>query len=517
MKQANTTDETMIIDAEYQELPNQIEIEGLSEAEVKKLYPLLQNFIKSYQAKAENVSDEEWLTKQLAKELPEKSLAEIQETSKQSVDFINEFEENLKSVNKACSEGQRKEVWFANKVAESSVGVAINEYGNYLEQINTTLENSNKQMMRTVLTKAGRISQCFNLDGFIAEQHAVNTFNQEAILKNSNYFAEVKVPEAGEVYGKNSFDLVIKDKVSGKIVQQYQAKYGVDAKATIELLKRGNYNNQRLLVPTEQVEAVQKAFPNKTVQGYIGDDTLGIQSKELTKEQAKDLQKAVQEKSKIQQQEWSHYNTKELALHLGKNSALAGMGSAVLAAGIITATKAIQGEKIEADEMIELALRTGSDTGIKTATAGAIHVGIEKGFITVLPKGTPIGMISAVACVGIENAKIAIKIAGGELSVVEGFDHMGRTTTALCYGLGWGATGAVMGATAFSFIPVIGTFVGAIVGGMIGYMAGSEVGKSVYEGTKKIVKGAANIVKSAYNGVKSGAKAVVSFVKSIFS
>ncbi len=47
-----------------------------------------------------------------------------------------------------------------------------------------------------------------NLDGFIAEQELVNSFNNSAVLEGSKYRAEALTPD---VYGKNSFDIVIKD------------------------------------------------------------------------------------------------------------------------------------------------------------------------------------------------------------------------------------------------------------------------------------------------------------------
>lgn len=144
--------------------------------------------------------------------------------------------------------------------------------------------------MRTVTTNTGEISKCMNLDGFIAEQNAVNTFNMRAQLESSKYVAEVKVPEPGETYGLNSFDTVIKDSTTGKIVHQYQFKFGKNSKATIDLLKGGNYNNQRFVVPLEQVEDVKNAFPGKSVEAYMGGtDVVSIKSGTLTKEQAKKL------------------------------------------------------------------------------------------------------------------------------------------------------------------------------------------------------------------------------------
>ena len=44
-------------------------------------------------------------------------------------------------------------------------------------------------------------------------------------------------------------------------------------------------------------------------------------------------------------------------------------------------------------------------------------------------------MIANIACVGIEDIKILMKVASGELTMQEALDKMGRTTTAMIYGL----------------------------------------------------------------------------------
>ena len=53
--------------------------------------------------------------------------------------------------------------------------------------------------------------------------------------------------------------------------QNYQLKFGKDAKATIDLLERGNYNNQRVVVPSEQLEEVQEYFKEKGIHVKILD------------------------------------------------------------------------------------------------------------------------------------------------------------------------------------------------------------------------------------------------------
>lgn len=234
--------------------------------------------------------------------------------------------------------------------------------------------------MRTVTTNTGEISKCMNLDGFIAEQNAVNTFNMRAQLESSKYVAEVKVPEPGETYGLNSFDTVIKDSTTGKIVHQYQFKFGKNSKATIDLLKSGNYNNQRFVVPAEQVEDVRNAFPGKSVEAYMGGtDVVSIKSGTLTKEQAKKLQLDAREKNVLPRNDWNSFNTKELALNIGKNAGLAGLNAAIITTGFDLVAKKVQGEQIDADTTIETALKTVASkvwSGAKKV-AGKIGSGVK--------------------------------------------------------------------------------------------------------------------------------------------
>lgn len=493
-----------------------IKIEGLSEQEVKSFKLLLEKFMQSYSAKPQNISDKDWLKTQLQEELPSLTNEEAEKMSLEAFDSIAEFDKNLISINAACDSGTNKEDWFANKIAEASTGVSVIEYGNYLQGIDTAISNGNSQMLRAVTTNAGEISQCLNLDGFIAEQNHVNTFNMQAALANSPFRAEVKVPEAGETYGLNSFDTVITDASTGKIIHQYQFKFGADAKSTIALIKDGNYNNQRIVVPAEQVAEVQKAFPGKSVEAYIGGtDAVPVRSKELTKQQVKDLQLDAQQKNSIPSNDWNKYSNFELAKNIGLQAGLVGVQGAAITTGFNLVAKVLSGEKIETNEMVNIALTSGADAGVKAATAGALKAGVEKGVIGLIPKGTPIGIIADIACLGIENAKILGKLASGELTVMQALDRMGRTSTAMIYGMSWGAKGMAIGAAALAWIPVVGPIVGGIVGGMVGYMAGSKVGSAIYTGVSKVYSTAKSVAKATWSGIKSVGRSIGSGLKSL--
>lgn len=495
-----------------------INFEGLSDEEVKKFVPVLKDFMQAYADKDKNIDDKEWLKRKLKEELPELTEEEVEGCSEDIITGVKKVDENIESIEKAHTKGIKSDEWLLDKLSDASIGMGINGFGDYLSDVDRTLENANAQLLRTVLNQDGSISYCQNLDGFIAEQMHVNTFNEQAALNLSPYVAKVQVPEPGTVYGRNSFDAVICDKYTGKIVHQYQFKYGSDAKATIAMLKNGNYNNQTIIVPKGQVEEVQAAFPGKTVTDHIGNTAkVTVGSQPMSKEDVKAFPNNVQEKSMVRKDSWNSFETKKLIKGIAVTSAGIGVISAGITAGFEIASKAFKGEKIEGEEVIKTALVSGADAGIKCAAAGALTVAVRKGTITVLSKSTPAGVIAGMVAVSIENVKIAAKVAAGELTVKEGLDRMARTSVAMTYGLGWSVTGSLMGAAALSFIPVVGPFLGAVVGGGVAYCAGAKFGNMVYDSAKKIATVAKNVVKSVCNGVKNTTSSICTGIKNFFT
>ena len=469
-------------------------IEGFTEKEAGEIRELFTRFLNKYKENPQR-DMEEWLSEQIQTELPEKSEEETIRMAKEIKESIKEYDEDLESLTKSCKKGITKESWFADRLQDSAKGMSVNKFGNYLYGIDRGLEQSNQQMLKTILRNDGEINQCLNLDGFIAEQQQVNDFNNEAALKGSPYRASVCVPENGQ-YKKNSVDVEIHNvKTNQKGVERYQLKYGKDAKTTIEMIKRGDYRNQRLVVPTEQVEEVQQAFPNKTVTDHIGgSEKIDISSRPLSKMQIKQIQSGVQENGVFPTTDWNTYQTKELAINIGKNAGKAGISAAFMGMGMNLAKKVFSGEKIEADEVVKEAIETGSDTCVKAAAGGALKVASEKGAVSILPPGTPAGTLAKIACVGVENVKILWKVAKGDLTMSEAMEHMGRTRVSMYAGLSAGAIGTGIGAAALSWIPVVGPLVGGVVGGTVGYMAGSKFGEKIFNGAKKVVKKGVELV-----------------------
>lgn len=496
--------------------------EELAENDTKVLLPLMEKFSRSYDQKAESLSDIDWLKGTLKEELPEKSDEEIQKDAEEIVNGIKEQDKCYASISEFCDNGGTKEKWVAKKISEACTGMEVAQFGEYLSNIDEVLAQNNREMVMAILNKSGAVSQNPNLHGFIAEQYHANAFNRNAVLQDSSLRAEVLRPE-GQAYAKNSVDLLIKDmSQNGKVVERIQVKFGKDADATVRLLGKGDYRSQRALVPEGQRDAVAEKMPSKTVIDKIGgDDKTGdVASDPLSKKEALKMEERAQEKGRLPKKDtWNSYNTKELAYNIGRQAVYAGAGAAVLTAGIDTAAKLIQGKEIEPAETMKLAVCTGVDTGAKVSAAAAIKVGVEKGALKMLPKTIGNTGIVAVGCAAIENAKVLWKVANGEMTATQGADAMGRVTCS-SFGSTFGAfKGGAAGAAVAAFATVtnpIGLAAAGIAGMIAGGMAGSVVGEKVYEGVKAVGKAAKTLAKKAIGSVvedacyrlKEGGKAV---------
>ncbi len=376
-----------IIDAEFEVIsePN-VKIEGITEDDVNKLRPVVQQFLTSYAEKPADVQLETWLENELKTSLADRTEKEISKLSHELIEGVKIFQENAQSLERACNNGQTKEEWLKDRlqaVAKEKV-VDMQEYGKYLSLLNQAMTDSNQAMMEAIQSKGGTIK----LDG---------------------------------------------------------ASHMLEMPSNIE---------------------------------------------------------------------WNPYNTAALALNIGKHASLAGIGGAALSTGFKLGMKAARGEDIKGADVISAALLSGNDQEIKSAAAGALQVGIDRGFIPLLPKNLPASSVSNIACLGIENARTFALLADGKISTIQALENVARGSVATVSGLSCEGIGATIGASLLSFVPVVGTTVGGIVGGLVGRMAGSKIGQAIHKGIEKIKPVAVSVAKTTWNAVKSTAKAVGGFVKS---
>jgi len=472
-----------------------------TEEEVKALQPIQKQFIESYIAHKDSMPLDEWLAMELQQSLPDRSSAEIAEISNDIITTLQVQEQKKAELQEAVKSGRSKESWFASEVKKATSAMSSIEAAHYLQDLDNALDSANTLLHGTITTKAGLISQNPNLDGYIAEQYHAQTFNLNAEATGSPYRAKVLEPD-GHGYAKNSVDIEIIDTriEPGKnnVVRRYQSKYCKDAESTAKAFENGDYRGQRKLVPEGQSESIEK----RTSTYLEAPD--GTKSTPLSKEQAKELQKEAQS-GKWNDLNWNEYKARDLAMGIGKQAGQAALLGAAIGATTNVVSKVWNGEEIDGREVVEDAVKSGADFGIKAAASGALKVGVEKGIIKVIPKGTPAGTIANIVHVGIEDIKIAGKIASGELTLKEGMDQMEQTTVATLGGLVATAKGTAIGAKIGAVFGPVGAAIGGFVGGTVGYMAGSAVGQAVVRGAQKIRDKVNETIKNVASSVARGA------------
>ena len=482
---------------------------ALSEEEAKQLFSILQDLLHSVRNADTETAISEILQEKFHSYLPDKTESEIFGYISNIADTMQRNENALNSLDSAKQKGISREAWFSEETRQALAQGSVQTTLSYYETLSETIQQSNEQMYHAIMTNSGAVSQNPNLDGFIAEQHHVQSFNMNAAAKGSPFRAEV-VGHTGEQYTKNGVDIVIKDG-NGKIVRRYQSKFCKDAYATEFAIKHGDYRGQQALVPEDQLEEIVSNGRKAT--DVISHE--GISSTPLSKSEAKTLQNDAQNHH-WQKVTFNDYELKQLALGVGKQAANAALLNSAVTTGTLLAEKAVSGEEITADEVIETALVSGADSGVKAAVSGALIIASEKGIITAIPKGTPVDVVSSIAFIAVENAKIAGKVASGELSATEGLSRMMDVTVSAVTGMSVSfIAGAEIGvAVGLLLTPAVGVVAG-FAAGAVGYIAGSKIGQAVSKGIKAVGKAAVGVVKTVGKAIVDGGRAVVNTVKNV--
>lgn len=540
----------------------------------RKTEQIIQKFLRSY-AENEKSQDKKdlktWLVSELQNELPNKKAEDIEKIATELISGIEIYYTKKKEVEKYQSLGITNGDYVGNEILEKVVDeieeaeiidtkeiiedmkevsnilsqyneamiyetAAIKEpqlvanvfsaksVNNYIDTVNTAIDNANKTLVESVTTKAGTINQNPNLDGFIFEEYHAGTFNVDATVKQKPYHAEALKPELGETYGKNSIDLVIED--TGKYVKKYSAKAyknaNETAKSFYDKMTGYKYKFQSKLVPTEQTSEIANSVDKIKYNN--------VESKGITKAEIKEIQNDLQSGNKKADiiNFKNDVNTISISKQIGKQAMVNGtMGLGIgmvanIGANIIT------GKGVEAEEVIEAGIKTGASMGMATAVAGGIRVAVEKKVIpTVFSRVLTNNTIGAIAAASMDIIGTAFKLGSGEITLGKTVKDIGKSVGA-AYGAivasGWGYAGgmAIAGMIGLGTIGAVGTILGvgvAVVAGAVCATVGSKVAGAIASGigavAETIVDGAVGIVKAGKEVVKSVASGVWNGVKAV--
>ena len=559
----------------------------------RKTEKIIQKFLKSY-AENEKSQDKKdlktWLISELQNELPNKKVEDIEKIATELITGIEIYYQKKKEVEKYQSVGITNGDYVGNEILEkvadeieeaeiidtkeviedmkeaSNILSQYNETmiyetasikeaqlvanvlsaksaNNYVDTVNTAIDNTNKTLVESVTTKTGNINQNPNLDGFIFEEYHAGTFNIDATVKQKSYHAEVLKPGAGETYGKNSIDIVIKE--AKKNMKKYSAKAyknaNETAKSFYDKITGYKYKFQSKLVPTDQTKEIVNSVDK------IKFDN--VESKGITKTEIKNIQSELQSGNKKADifNFKKDVNTISISKQIGKQAMVNGtIGLAIGMAANIGAN-IITGKGLEAEEVIEAGIKTGASMGMATAVAGGIRVAVEKKVIpTVFSRILTNNTIGAVAVASMDIVGTAFKLGSGEITLGKAVKDVGNSISAsygaiISSGIGFSGGMALATTIGLGTIGTVGTILTgglALVTGAVCGVVGSKVGGAIANGigtvAETIVDGAVDIIKAGkevvkslasgvWNGLKaagntvtSGASSVVSSIGSFF-
>lgn len=535
----------------------------------RKTEQIIQKFLRSY-AENEKSQDKKdlktWLVSELQNELPNKKAEDIEKIATELISGIEIYYTKKKEVEKYQSLGITNGDYVGNEILEKVVDeieeaeiidtkeiiedmkevsnilsqyneamiyetAAIKEpqlvanvfsaksVNNYIDTVNTAIDNANKTLVESVTTKAGTINQNPNLDGFIFEEYHAGTFNVDATVKQKPYHAEALKPELGETYGKNSIDLVIED--TGKYVKKYSAKAyknaNETAKSFYDKMTGYKYKFQSKLVPTDQVGDIANSVDK------IKFDN--VESKGITKTEIKNIQSELQSGNKKTDifSFKKDVNTISISKQIGKQA----MVNGTMGLGIGMATNIginlITGKEVDAEQVIEAGIKTGGSVGLSTAVAGGIKVAVEKEIIPAISNST----IGAIAASSMDIIGAACKLGSGEISLGEAIKEVGTSISSaysaiVSSSFGYTATIAAAGMVGLGTMGTVGTVIGtgvALVAGAVCGTVGSKIGGAIANGVgtiaEKVVDKAVEVVKEGIDTVKNIANGVINKVQSI--
>lgn len=553
----------------------------------RKTEQIIQKFLRSY-AENEKSQDKKdlktWLVSELQNELPNKKVEDIEKIATELISGIEIYYTKKKEVEKYQSLGITNGDYVGNEILEKvadeieeaeivdtkeiiedmkEVSNILSQYNeamiyetaaikepqlvanvfsakfvnNYIDTVNTAIDNANKTLVESVTTKAGTINQNPNLDGFIFEEYHAGTFNVDATVKQKPYHAEALKPELGETYGKNSIDLVIED--TGKYVKKYSAKAyknaNETAKSFYDKMTGYKYKFQSKLVPTEQTSEIANSVDKIKYNN--------VESKGITKAEIKEIQNDLQTENKKADiiNFKNDVNTISISKQIGKQAMVNGTMGLGIGMATNIGVNLITGKEVEAEEVIEAGIKTGASMGMATAVAGGIRVAVEKKVIpTVFSRMLTNNTIGAIAAASMDIIGTAFKLGSGEITLGKAVKDVGNSISAsygaiISSGIGFSGGMALATTIGLGTIGTVGTILTgglALIAGAVCGVVGSKVGGAIANGigtvAETIVDGAVDIIKAGkevvkslasgvWNGLKAASNTVTSGVSSVVS
>lgn len=466
-------------------------------AKNEQLNPIFRDFLQSYFEKDAKVSDQDWLKRKLQENGLELTEEELEQYSAALIGSVQSFTDSLNSLEKCRAEGLSAEEWLQKKIDESGCELTPEE----MKQASEAYAQANQRLQRNL--KAEEVGQNANssMTDIVAEQQIIDDFNILAWADGAQYEAVIDQPTEDSVYGNNLFDIAIVDKQTGEKLESYQVIYGNTIQETIDLVNETTTAGQTIIVPANMVEEVRKACLFKEISDHIGGTgQVPTEGEPFRLEEAQTLLK----RKLPEMAEQFMVNPREFIKDFAQNA----FSSGVLSAGLLQGVKKIaDNEEVEDDDvkkLIEEALLSKDNNGLKTAVAGAIAAAAHKKLIDVLPSYTPPAVAANIASIGLENIKVFAQVEQGTITAEDGIEKIGNTSMVMGFELFWNHYAPKGVAVLLRAIPLVGPYIAseAVAKEILSFVE-PPVKAIVVEGAKKIAPVAKDLAVGLFNTSKN--------------
>lgn len=483
-------------------------VEGIFETKenIENTAALFGSFLASYQQRGAYLRIDEWLITEFHKHRDVwTDEAEMTGAARDIVLSIERASEAKASLYSHLDKKKSKESWLAKQIDAGATAAGVTHVGAWAKKLDDKISEANLKAFDSIFNEKPdvlgdwEVSNSPYMHGFIAEHDIANRFNLNAAASQSGVAAQVV-----ESTSMNSPDLVVRD-AAGKIVQHVQVKSYADVQQLINNIRAHGYSaGTTLLVHADQVARLRREFPELNVTSALqaGD----VSSEMPSYEELKQLQHDAQAQEESRQYEWNDVNrinvTKGIAKQALTSACIAAcmQGARILGRRAWNAVsgKANPSASEDLKEFFDSSIRSAKHVGVQCAVSGALVVAAKNGWLGKAMKGTPAGIIANIAYVGMENARVLVKYARGEISGIEAIDAMGNVTCSALGSLYAAGLGAQKGMLIGAPYGPIGIAIGGVIGGIVGGIAGSKIGESLYEGGKSIFTKAFDFLKSLW-------------------
>lgn len=166
-----------VIDAEFKDIPKTT-LNGFGTKEIEGFVPIAADLLSSYLNKSAETTTLDWLKNNMTKYLPDTAAKVINEISDELIDCVDEFNNNMQSLEENSRQGKTNEQWMQSQLRELP-NMDMNQTGEYLSKVQAGLTAGNQQVEKALKTG----------EPLTVDAEPIQENNQETTQQNWNKFS----------------------------------------------------------------------------------------------------------------------------------------------------------------------------------------------------------------------------------------------------------------------------------------------------------------------------------------